>query len=140
MPAGAPTLTRLPHIVIASADGDMAGLLSEHVAQLVLVQRQSPSRPAAWRLQTADSFQGEHSMPAHALSDFYALTGVFILILLQIGDPSPSARFMPLTCQEKLRPVVAYTVHRDLVPFATQASPTLESRVSASAPALRRSS
>ena len=94
-------LTRPLRIVVASADGDMAALLGQHVAWLVLVPRPSPSRPAPWRLQTAVSFQNEHGLPAHALSDYHALIGapfrwayVGSMILQCVHGHRPSVRIL----------------------------------------------
>ncbi len=66
---------RTCRIVVASADGDLAALLVDHVAWLQILQRPSPSRPAPWRLVSAAGFEREHGLPAHTLPEFHALTG-----------------------------------------------------------------
>jgi hypothetical protein len=117
--------TRPLRIVVASADGDMAGLLNQHVAWLALVQRPSPSRPAPWRLQTAASFQREHGLPTHALSDFRALTGASLRRAhVRVDEPAVCERTHGRRTVSAEASVMV-TAHDDLVPVNTQASLTL---------------
>lgn len=70
-------------VIVASADSDFAGVLSNSVAWLQL-QRPSRSCPSGCQLVTAEVFEAGHGFPAFAHAAFLALTGLNLISVFSL--------------------------------------------------------